>query len=227
MEKKVALVTGGSSDIAKAIIKDLVKKNYYVYTTYNKTKTNYTDSNVVSLPCDLQKEEDILMLCSVLKETCKTIDLLICCAALCQDNTIEEKTKDEFIRVLDVNVVSVFLLVKHLKNELVNSGGVVLFISSTDGIDTYNEYNIDYSVSKAALIHLNKTLAYAIKGIKFYCLSLNFVDTKSIREMNPIFLEEELKRVGQKKLLKPSEVSKKVFDILEKQEQSGKNYILR
>ena len=140
---------------------------------------------------------------------------------------IEEKTKDEFIRVLDVNVVSDFLLVKHLKNELVNSGGVVLFISSTDGIDTYNEYNIDYSVSKAALIHLNKTLAYAIKGIKFYCLSLNFVDTKSIREMNPIFLEEELKRVGQKKLLKPSEVSKKVFDILEKQEQSGKNYILR
>ena len=80
---------------------------------------------------------------------------------------------------------------------------------------------MDYSASKAGLINLTKSLALELEAAKVYALCPNWVNTESIREMNSDYLEEELKRIGQKKLIEPKEVSRKLIDIIESDEISG------
>ena len=228
MDKKVAIVTGASSDIGLAISKELLDDGYFVFMTYHTNLISLNEEeyeNASFISCDMSKEEDIHHLVEEVRKKSKKVDVLVNNAALCLDNEIKEKTKEEFMKVLEVNVVGPFLLVKHLKDYL--EDGVVINIASTDGIDTYNEYNIDYSTSKAALIHLTKVLAYSLPSIRFYSISPNFVNTNAIREMSPFFLESELKRVGQESLIEPEVIGKKVLEKVRSHEKSGSNFIIK
>lgn len=228
MDKRVAIVTGASSDIGLAISKELLDAGYFVFMTYNTNAIFLNEKeyqNASFIKCDMSKEEDILRLVEEVIHKYKKVDVLVNNAALSVDNEIEEKTKEEFMRVLEVNVVGPFLLVKHLKDYL--EDGVVINITSTDGIDTFNEYNIDYSASKAALIHMTKTLAYSLPSIRFYSISPNFVNTKAIREMSPFFLESELQRIGQESLIEPEVIGKKVLEKVYSHEKSGSNFVIK
>lgn len=225
MKKKVALITGGASDIGISISKRLIELGYLVFMTYHNENIELESSSIRKVQCDLKSNDSILSLIKTIKKETKKIDLVVSLAALSIDNKIEDKTKEEFIDVLDVNVVAPFLLVKYLEKYL--DGGVFISIASTDGIDTYNEYNIDYATSKAALIHMMKILAYIFPNIYFYTISPNFIDTKAIREMNPIFLNDELKRIGQTKLIKVNYITDVVVKLLNKNKKSGSNIIIK
>lgn len=138
--------------------------------------------------------------------------MLVNNAALSLDSTFLEKTKEEFMKVLEVNLVGPFLLIQKLNSVLIDSK--IINIASTDGIDTYSTMNIDYSASKAGLINLTKSLALELKNSKVYCICPNWVNTESIREMNQDYLMKELERIGQKKLIETKDVSNKVLEIL-------------
>lgn len=226
--RKVALVLGASSAIGYAIVEEFIQKEYDLSITYYKRDERVkklSSASILVTKCDITKEEDIVRLIDVTIQKFGKIDLLVNNVGVALDHLISEKTKQEFLQVLDTNVVGPFLVVKHALNYL--DGGVVIHIASTDGIDTYNEYDIDYSVSKAALIHMTKALAYALPNIKFYAVAPNFVDTEPIREMNPIFLKEELQRVGQTHLIKPIEVAKTVLCLTDGKRKSGSIIVLR
>ncbi len=226
MENKVALVIGASSEIGKAITEGLVACGYNVVMTYKDHFESIVKSEKsLLMRCDITKEQDIIDLVNSTVEHFGHIDLIVNNAGISLDNLIEEKTKEEFMKVLDTNLVGPFLVVKHASKYL--EGSIVIQIASTDGIDTYNEYNIDYSVSKAGLIHLTKTLAYALPKTKFYCVAPNYVNTESIRNMNPNFLKEELKRVGQRQFIEPSEVAKEVVALTKGDKKSGSLILIR
>ena len=59
------------------------------------------------------------------------------------------------------------------------------------------------------------------ENAKIYAICPNWVNTESIREMNPEYLKSELERIGQKKLLEVSEVSSKVIEIIENEMPTG------
>ena len=123
------------------------------------------------------------------------------------------------MKVLEVNLVGPFLLIQKLNNLLNDSK--IINIASTDGINTYSKLSMEYSASKAGLINLTKSLALELENSKVYALCPNWVDTESIRDMNSDYLQEEMKRVGQKKLIEPKEVSRKVIEIIEDNIKSG------
>ena len=112
------------------------------------------------------------------------------------------------MRTLDVNVVAPLMLAKLIKK------GVIINISSTDGIDTYNELNITYAVSKAALNHLTKSLAYAMPDVKVYALALGWVNTEMIRSINQDYLVSEMKRTKQNRLVELQEITEYIDKIL-------------
>ena len=97
-----------------------------------------------------------------------------------------------------------------------NDVKTVINISSTDAVDTYNELSIDYCASKSALNSVTKTLSLAIPNITIVSLMLPWVNTEAIKEMDPIYLENELKRTGQKRLIEPNEVAEKIYDLVTK-----------
>ena len=226
--KKTALITGSAKGIGREIALDLARSGYNIIATYNtslkkinelKNKVENIGVNFDLYKLDLSSEDNINDVCNRLKEKYSNIDVLVNNAALSLDNSFLYKTKEEFMRVLEVNLVGPFLLIQKLNNILKESK--IINISSTDGINTYSKLSMDYSASKAGLINLTKSLALELENTKVYALCPNWVNTESIREMNPDYLEEEMNRVGQKNLIDPKEVSHKVLDIIESDIESG------
>lgn len=226
--KKKAIITGCAKGIGREIALELARDGYDIISTYNtslnemydlKTRIENIGVNFYSYKLDLLNEEEINNFCDNIKKEFKNIDVLVNNAALSLDNSFNSKTKKEFIDILTVNLVSPFLLIQRLHNIMDN--GVIINISSTDGINTYSKLNIDYSASKAGLINLTKSLALELNNIRVYAICPNWVNTESIREMNPEYLKSELERIGQKELIEPKEVAKKVIKLIESKLKSG------
>ena len=217
----VALVTGASRGIGKELVLGLAKKGYDVIITYytNKEKANVLkeeieqDYNVKSLTikCDISNEEEIKELKANVINEFGNIDILINNAALAMDNYIDDKTKEEFMKVLEVNVVGTFLVTKYLYKNVTDT---IVNISSTDAEDTYNDISIDYAVSKAGINMLTKVFSYLFKDVRVLGVMPNWTNTESIKAMNPDFLEKELKRIGQEKLEEPNEVATNIIDLI-------------
>lgn len=223
MDKKVALVTGSAKGIGKELVIKLSSIGYDVIITYLTSKKeaeklqeyivdNYK-INALIIKCDITNEDDIINMKNIILEKYNHIDILINNASYAFDNYIYEKTKEEFMKVLEVNVVGTFLVTKYLYKYM--NDGIIVNVSSTDSIDTYSEISMDYSASKAAINNLTKTFALAFKNIKVLGVMPNWTNTESIREMNQDYLNKELKRIGQEKLEDPKEVANNIVSLIE------------
>ena len=221
--RKIAIVTGGSKGIGKEIALELARDGYDIIGTYNTSNIENLKNRVeaigikfYSYKLDLLNEEEVFKFCKEINEKFKNIDVLVNNAALSLDCEFLNKNIEEFKDVLQVNLISPFLLIQNLNID----NGVIINIASTDGINTYSKLNIDYSASKAALINMTKSLSLVL-NISIYAICPNFVNTESIREMDQEYLNAELKRIGQKELIEPKEVAKKVIKIIESNIKSG------
>ena len=226
--RSVALITGCAKGIGREIALTLARDGYDIIGTYLtseddilslKKKIEFIGVKFDYYKLDLSNESEINSFCNSIKNKYKNIDILINNAALSMDCEFEDKTKEEFMKVLEVNLVGPFLLIKNLYT--ISDGGIIINISSTDGINTYQTLNMDYSASKAALINLTKSLALKLENIKIYALCPNWVNTESIREMDQEYLKNELKRIGQYKLIEPNQVADKVIEIINSNIKSG------
>ena len=226
--KKNALITGAAKGIGKSIALDLARSGYNIIATYNTSKEEIKNLEkkieaigvkFTSYKLDISNSNEVTNFCKTIKNNFDKIDVLVNNAALSLDNSFLDKTKEEFLKVLEVNLIGPFLIIQGLYNLF--SDSKIINIASTDGIDTYSKLNMDYSASKAGLINLTKSLALELENAKIYALCPNWVNTESIREMSPEYLKSELERIGQKKLLEVSEVSSKVIEIIENEIPTG------
>lgn len=222
MNNKFVCITGSAKGIGAKTAEFFARDGYNIILHYNtsnllarevkeKLEKEYF-AKVFIVQADLSKETDINKLASFIKQCTDHLDVLINNASLSLDCDIYSKTKEDFIRVLDVNLIAPFLITRKLSNILDN--GVVVNISSTDGINTGNMYNIDYSASKAGLNCITKILSDVFRNIRIYALAPNWVQTESVLEMESQFLKDELKRIGQKNLILPEEVAQRILNIV-------------
>lgn len=231
--KKVALITGCALGIGREMALELARDGYNIIGTYNtsldevkklKTRIEAIGVNFEYYKLDLRNEEEIKNFCNDVRIKYNKIDVLVNNAAKSIDNSFNDKTKEEFMEVLEVNLVGPFLMIKNLYNIMNN--GVIINISSTDGINTYSVLNMDYSASKAGLINLTKSIALELNDIRVYAICPNWVNTESIRNMSQEYLKVEMQRVGQNKLIEPKEVAKKVIELIESNLNSGSIVIM-
>lgn len=225
---KVVLITSGYNGIGRELVIGFVKNHAKVIVTYhnhygetldlvNEIKKEY-DSLIDIYYLDLCKEECIIDLYNYVNNKYGKLDILINNASLSMDSYYLDKTKNEFMKVLETNVVGTFLMIKYFNN-LMNKG-YIFNISSTDGIDTGNVYSIDYNVSKAGINMLTKTIALDNPN-KIYSICPNWVDTESTRSMDKDYLDSELKRVGQNKLIKPQKIFEVINNCIDNNFESG------
>lgn len=206
----VILVTGASRGIGKLLSELLSSYGAKVIGIYNKTKIDNND--IDTFRCDLSKEKDIKKLMKYIKVKYGKLDVLVNSAALCLDNDLFEKTKNEFMKVLEVNLVGSFLMCKYAS--LLMDKGVIINVTSTDAQDTYSTLSMDYAASKAGLENLTKNLANRLPNIKICAISPNWIDTDTVLEMDKNYLEKEMKRVGQKELIKKENVVIKIVEMI-------------
>ena len=217
---KTILVTGSAQGLGANIIEKFAKNGYNVIITYKSSKNKAIiledkirkyNLNVISVKCDITKISDIRNLIKVVKSRFNNIEVLVNNASPSLDSSFENKSKEEFMKVLETNIYGTFLITRELiKQYKVEQ---VINISSTDSIDTYSDLNIDYSLSKCGINFMTKFFSKKYKDIKFYNILPNWINTETIQNMNSEYLESELRRVNQNKLIEPEYISNIIYEM--------------
>ena len=220
--RKTVLITGSAKGIGSSLVHYFAKNNYNVVINYltsekealelKNTVEKLYDINALVVKADITNEDEVINMINIIHDKFGFIDVLINNAALAIDDNYKDKTKTDFLRVLEVNVIGTFLVTKYASKYM--DKGTVINISSRDSADTYNELSMDYCASKAGVNSLAQTFSLSIPSIKFISLLLPWVNTEAVKEMYQPFLENELKRTGQEKLLEPSYVAEKIYNII-------------
>lgn len=181
---KKVLITGGATGIGKATAMLFAQKGYDVFVTYNQTEPDF--DNVTKIKCNLENEEDILNLF----EKVKNIDILVNNAGISLIKQINDTTAKEYDKIMSVNARSYFLCSREaVKLMLKKHEGAIVNVSSMWG-QTGASCEIAYSMSKAAVIGLTRSLAeeLAPSGITVNCVCPGIIDTR----MNGMFDKKEL-----------------------------------
>lgn len=222
LDKKVALITGASRGIGASIAYDLAKHNCNICINYNnsyeealelkKNITNNFNVDVLVVKADVSKEIDIINIVEEVFKYFGRIDILVNNAGIAIDSIIEDKNLDNFHKILDTNLIGPFLLSREVsKYMLKKKSGNIINIASTNGIDTYYSYSLDYDASKAGLISLTHNLAsmYA-PYIRVNAVAPGWVNTAMNKELDQEYIEEEEKKIYLKRFGEPEEIAKVV-----------------
>lgn len=222
----MVLVTGGAQGLGASIVRVFAKNNYDVIigclNNEDKAKTlsnevnNLYGVNSIVKKIDITCEEDVK---KIFDE--HNIDIVVNNAALCNDNYIEDKSFNEFMEVVSVNLGGTYLMCKYAKNTK-----YIINISSRDAIDTYNPISLDYSASKAGIINLSKNLSLYYKDKFIYTICPGWINTESVINMNPDYLKKEMNRIGQKKLLDKDLVANEIYKLIHSNKESGSVVII-
>ncbi|MEK6915030.1 MAG: SDR family oxidoreductase [Nanoarchaeota archaeon] len=176
LKNKTSLITGGSTGIGKAIAKEFMQKGAKII-IFGKNKPDY---ECEFHKVDVSKEEQIK---SAINKV-KSIDILVNNAGIFAGDTIEKTTTEEINKVIDTNIKGVFWMCKYSIYKI-SKGGCIINIGSISGI-TPRPGNSIYSLSKAAIINLTKSLALELieNEIRVNCINPGVIDT-------PIWLKSE------------------------------------
>lgn len=198
---KNVLIIGGNSDIGNSLANYYLDRGYNVIIGYHNNDNKY-DERIYYIKCDVTNIDSIDNIISDSINRFGKIDILINLACITMDNSFLNKTKEEFMKVLEVNLVGTFL-VNQIYSRYIDNG-MIINVASTDGLDTGSIYSIDYSASKAGIINMSKIISMATNN-KVLCIVPNWIDSDSTRSMNKEYLDSELKRIGQDRLITKEE----------------------
>ena len=203
------LVTGGARGLGLAISLYYLKMGHSVVVNYNnssdlalKLKSEYGD-RVSIVRADVSNEDDVKRMFDALGK----LDVVVNNAGIAKDSDPMEKSAEEFLEVIKVNLLGTFLVSKYAVNHV--DKGCIVNISSTNALDTYYPESMDYDASKAGVISLTHNFSLYLKDrdIRVNVVCPDWIDTDMNLEMD----EEYKKSLGV--FLKPEEVAKVVYDV--------------
>lgn len=160
---KVAIVTDAASGIGKATALLLAEQGARVFTgDYDQlpeTLAEFEAAGIHSLECDVRSERDVQRLIQAAIDSTSRCDILVNNAGITMVKPITEVSEAEWDACLDTNLKGAFLCCKHAIPHMQRiGGGSIINISSNAGL-LPRAHDPVYSISKAALIALTKSLA--------------------------------------------------------------------
>lgn len=156
--KLIALVTGSSKGIGKAIVARLLSEGYFVVEVDIDTGENEKSENSVFFKCDISKEDEVKALFQFINETYGQLDLLVNNAGIIRDNLIWNQSLDDFNKVIDINLKGTWLMCKEAATIMKDQNcGRIVNIASRAWLGNKGQSN--YSASKAGVISITRVLA--------------------------------------------------------------------
>lgn len=200
---KTVIVTGGSRGIGAAIVKELAEENYNIVLNYNKSEEaakqiqkelKEKGINIEIFKADVSKREEVKALVQFAIDKFNNIDVLINNAGIAQEKTFVDITDEDWNRMLQVNLNSVFYCTQEvLENMIHNKKGCIINISSIWGI-TGGSCEVHYSVAKAGIDGMTKALAkeLAPSNIRVNSIAPGIIST----DMCMDYTEEEIQEIN-------------------------------
>ena len=189
LKKKVALITGGSRGIGRAIAELFMKEGAEVVITSKNQKqlqqTSQEIGNSFFVVGDVRNENDVK---NVIDKTIKKfgrIDILVNnVGVLPKMKPLDKITEKEWNEIIDVNLSSHFRFTKYVIPQMKKNGGSIINISSDAGLKAFENFCADaYTAAKAGIMILTKSwaLEYAKNNIRVNCVCAAVVDTDMTR----------------------------------------------
>ena len=186
---KVAVVTGGSRGIGKAVSQKLDSLGANIAVIYSGNDSaarnvgEYCEKNygikARTYKCDVSNFTEVKETIAKIKTDFGTVHILINNAGITKDGLAAMMSEEDFDRVLEVNLKGAFNMIRHTAGLFIrNREGCVVNISSVAGL-IGNAGQCNYAASKAGLIGLTKTIAkeLAPKGVRCNAVAPGFIVT--------------------------------------------------
>ncbi|WP_423202702.1 3-oxoacyl-ACP reductase FabG [Legionella nagasakiensis] len=220
LQEKIALVTGASRGIGKAVALTLAQKGAYVVGTATTDQGAAAISRAFQqeslaghgVVLDVTNKESVEQMMTQLSDQNQLPNILVNNAGITCDNLLLRMEDEEWYRVIETNLNSVFRLTKAcLKPMFRARWGRIISIGSVVGISG-NSGQTNYTAAKAGLIGFSKSLAQEIgsRGITVNVVAPGFIDTDMTAALPDMVKEEMLKRIPLRRLGKVEDIAEVV-----------------
>jgi len=222
LENKVALVTGGSRGIGRAIVLALADQGADIAFTYRsatgaaeevKQAVEAKGRRVLAIQSDAKLQEEAAGVVDAVLNAFKSIHILVNNAGITKDSLLMRMSPEDWDEVITTNLKSAFNFSKAVCRPMMGQReGKIINITSIAGV-VGNPGQANYSAAKAGMIGLTKSLAkeLASRNIQVNAVAPGFVDTDMTEKLTPQQKEAILGIVPMKRTAKPEEIASVVL----------------
>jgi len=213
LEEKTVFITGGSRGIGKGIVKVLIENGANVAFTYASSsgpalelseKFNSKETKCISYKSDASIFSDCEKLIENVIKDFGNIDVLINNAGITKDKLLMRMSEEDYDRVMEVNMKSVFNMTKACQRTFLKNGkGSIINMSSVVGVKG-NAGQSNYAASKSAIIGFSKSIALELgsRNIRCNVIAPGFIKTEMTDKLSEEVIQSwnesiPLKRPGE------------------------------
>ena len=223
MNRKVVLITGSSRGIGRSTAIKYAQNNYNVVINYNNSydKARELGDYLVStykievmiVKADISNEVEVKDMVDKVISKFGNIDVLVNNASIAIDSDFTCKDSNSFNEILNTNLVGTFLVSKEVSKYMKdNRSGVIINVSSTNGIDSMYVESLEYDASKAGVISLTHNLAEYLKPyVRVNCVCPGWVNTDMNKDLDSSYIEQENKRIMLNRFAEPEEIANVIY----------------
>ena len=218
LKDKTVIITGASRGIGRGIATVLAKNGANVAFTYSKSENeantlinelNLSDSKIKAYRSNAANFNECEELVKKVVNDFGTIDVLINNAGITKDNLLLRMTENDFDKVIEINLKSVFNMVKACQRVfLKNKSGSIINISSIVGVKG-NAGQSNYAASKAGIIGFTKSIALELgsRNIRSNAIAPGFIETEMTSELDNEIIQKWIQGIPLKRSGKPEDVA--------------------
>ena len=217
LKDKVALITGGSRGIGRAISLLFASQGAFLVVNYASSKDEAVSlvkeieelgGEAIAVEANVANSQDVKSMIDVIVDKYGRLDILVNNAGITKDMLLLRMTEAEFDDVIDVNLKGVFNCTKHASRVMMKNGGSIINMSSISGL-TGNIGQSNYSASKAGVIGFTKSVAreFAGKNLRVNAIAPGFIDTDMTDRLSGGIKDNLLANIPMGRMGKPEEVA--------------------
>ncbi|MGK4116254.1 3-oxoacyl-[acyl-carrier-protein] reductase [Lysinibacillus capsici] len=221
LEGKVAVVTGASRGIGRAIALKLAEEGAKVVVNYSGSQAKAEEvvamiqengGEAIAVQASVSQTEEVTALMDAAVKKYGSLDILVNNAGITRDNLIMRMKEDEWDDVLNTNLKGVFLCTKAVTRQMMKQrAGRIINISSIVGV-AGNAGQANYVAAKAGVIGLTKTTAkeLASRNILVNAIAPGFIETEMTEQLPEDIKQGMLTQIPLAKLGQPEDIAKAV-----------------
>lgn len=219
LKDKIALITGATRGIGRAIALEYAKNGANVVFAYRSSEEQANTlceeiaamgREALGIRCDVSDFAQAKALIDACKEKFGRLDILVNNAGITADGLIMRMREDDFDKVINTNLKGAFNCMRHASGLMVRQrGGCIINISSVVGISG-NAGQANYAASKAGIIGLTKAGSKELgaRSIRVNAIAPGFIDTEMTQVLSDDVKQSLHERISLKRLGKPEDVAK-------------------